>query len=63
MSPEAVATYLHKHPDFLEQYVINNVHQEDLERWLHRKAAHKHRTETPRINGKGNTCKMTKYSS
>ena len=51
LSPESVAGYLHRHPDFLELYVLNNIREEDLERWALRKAAHKHRTEETRLNG------------
>lgn len=50
VGPEAVANYLHQHPDFLELYVLNNVEEGDLERWSRRKATHRDEQDA-RLNG------------
>ena len=43
---QQVSAYLASHPDFLENYVMNNVDMETMERWTIRKAR--------QFNNKGN---------
>ncbi|XP_070554826.1 probable 3',5'-cyclic phosphodiesterase pde-5 isoform X3 [Ptychodera flava] len=46
--PEQVKVFLNENPAFLEEYVLNNVNQEELERWLIRRA--QRGTESYKVN-------------
>ncbi|XP_077991187.1 putative 3',5'-cyclic phosphodiesterase pde-5 isoform X2 [Glandiceps talaboti] len=52
--PEQVKVYLNENPAFLEEYVMNNVNQEELERWLIRRAQRGSHSTTKEI-GKVNS--------
>ena len=52
---QQVSAYLASHPDFLENYVMNNVDMETMERWTIRKAR--------QFNNKGNGGKTTSTST
>lgn len=44
-SPEIVARFLKKHPDFLEHFLIEQIGLEELQRWVLRRIGHKKESE------------------
>nr|XP_006817445.1 PREDICTED: probable 3',5'-cyclic phosphodiesterase pde-5-like [Saccoglossus kowalevskii] len=60
--PEQVKSFLNDNPAFLEDYILNNVNQEDLERWMIRRAQRlSNAKDAGRINSENSPRRLSRW--
>lgn len=58
LNSDLVIQYLNENPEFLENYVLNHVNQERLQRWTAWKEQVRRQRHGENLNGKFSLCKI-----